>query len=200
MDSKDNLSGPLFSSGQCWVEQRKFMFQQMSNLGMGKQDTMTDIINQEVAILCDSLAEKAAATVETRTKGLTINYIFMTAVNNVVCRIITGKRTLQSDPQLKVLTKNVWDFFRVMERGSILNVLQVNSWLISRLSQIFKVENLIDICEQMLNMFRQEVKESGTADPDGNYIDRFLAEIESADPASSFHGNDGQIHLIGSSV
>ena len=193
VDSRGYLSGPLFSNGQAWVEQRKFMFQNMSNLGMGKKDTMEDIISQEVSILCETLAKR----IKEGDNPVTINHVFMTAVNNVVWRMVTGKRSKQSDPEMVVLTKNVWDFFRVLERGSILQVLQLNSYWVTKLSQWFSVENMVDICKPMLEMFRREVKQS-VADADGNYFDRFLYEISKADRNSTFHGDDGSIHLIGS--
>ncbi len=46
VDSKGNLPGVIFSGGRAWREQRKFMIEQMSNLGMGKNHTMDEIIGQ----------------------------------------------------------------------------------------------------------------------------------------------------------
>ena len=44
VDSKGNLSGVVFSNGAAWAEQRKFMIQNLANLGMGNKTIMEDII------------------------------------------------------------------------------------------------------------------------------------------------------------
>ncbi len=86
----------------------------------------------------------------------------------------------QTDPLMKELTKNVWDFFRVLERGTILNQVQMNSAIVTkyvqirelyyenflalscfcRISQLIGLENMVDICQPTIKMIQQECNES----------------------------------------
>ena len=43
------------SEGSKWTEQRKFMVRALSDLGLGKKDTMGDIIVQEVQTLAENI-------------------------------------------------------------------------------------------------------------------------------------------------
>ncbi len=81
---------------------------------------------------------------------------------------------------MKELTKNVWDFFRVLERGTILNQVQMNSAIVTkyvqirelyyenflalscfcRISQLIGLENMVDICKPTIKMIQQECNES----------------------------------------
>ena len=87
----------------------------------------------------------------------------------------------QTDPLMKELTKNVWDFFRVLERGSILNQVQMSSAIVTkyvkervklrfkkvefcefvcRTSQFFCLENMVDICKPIINMLKEECEQA----------------------------------------
>ena len=45
--NNEPLHGVTGSEGLVWTEMRKFMLKNLSDLGMGKNDTMEDIIQQE---------------------------------------------------------------------------------------------------------------------------------------------------------
>jgi len=43
------------AEGKEWMEQRKFILQHLGNLGMGKRDTMEEVIGQEAQALAESI-------------------------------------------------------------------------------------------------------------------------------------------------
>lgn len=47
------MLGIATSEGNIWYEQRKFIVKNLSDLGMGKRDTMEDVIDQEADQLVD---------------------------------------------------------------------------------------------------------------------------------------------------
>ncbi len=123
----------------------------------------------------------------------------------------------QEDPVIEKLSKSVFEFFCLLERGSLLSLFQLNSSLVTRsrklwkricplvctydsicrISQFFGIENMVDISKPLMNMIRQECSESGP-DPTGDFIERYKDRMASAPPSSTFHGSDGNLHMLGS--
>ncbi len=54
------------------------------------------------------------------------------ATNNVIWRLVTGRRTNQDDPQLKELTERLSEGLRHFDPGSLLGLLQINSVTFTR--------------------------------------------------------------------
>ncbi len=73
---------------------------------------MKDIIEQEAQDFCSIMKSKI-----TEDNVVTVNGMFMTAVNNVVWRTSTGKGHKQTDPHIKELALAVKKFFQALEPG-----------------------------------------------------------------------------------
>ncbi len=58
--------GPLVSDGQIWQEQRKFVVRNLSDLGMGKRDTMEDVIEQEAEQLAETWKKTKGSPIKSR--------------------------------------------------------------------------------------------------------------------------------------
>ncbi len=73
MHTKLNFSGqPIlgtgFSDGKLWNDQRKFLMKTLSNLGMGKKDTMQDIVEQEADEFAGTLKRRRGQPVQSRVR------------------------------------------------------------------------------------------------------------------------------------
>ena len=106
------------------------MLTNLSNLGMGKKDTMEEVVSQEVEDV-ESIFSK-----EMKEKGsVAVNRKLGPAINNVIWRILTGKRTKQSDLDLVYLTNCVSDLFEANGPSkSLLGMLQAYSSIFLKLS------------------------------------------------------------------
>lgn len=191
-DSNGNFIGPAFANGAVWHEQRKFVVQELSNLGMGKANgLLTEMISQEADIFCVNILGPQAK------KGpVTVNHLLFPMMANVVMRLVCGKPHRQDDPEVVQLTDHVKRFVDLLERGTLLETLQLNSKWATKLSGWLGIKTMINAVLPLIRMIKREV-DSGKANEDGNLVDRYLAKIEKAKPGSSFYGSDGKAHTIG---
>ena len=60
------LYGIVSAEGQEWYDQRKFMFKCLSDLGMGKRDTMEEVIEQESRSLGELFKTKKGQPINSR--------------------------------------------------------------------------------------------------------------------------------------
>jgi hypothetical protein len=190
VDSTGNLGGTA-SSGKVWHEQRKFMLHNLSDLGMGSKDTMESVIAQEVEYLGKRI--KAICGKEMAVQGF-----FLTAANNVIWRLITGKRTKQDEQELVDLIARVSKFFDAFDPGSLLFLLQLSNDKFLRLCAMLGVTNVLERLKPLYETVEKVVSEK-KEDARGNIIERLLAEIarNKDNSSSSFHGTDGRVHLLG---
>jgi len=129
VDHQGNIAGLLINgAGAHWKELRKFSMTHLSNLGMGKNTTMEEVIMQEVDVLKEMLEK------EQNTKGhIAIEHgKFAPLINNIIWRIVTGRRTSPEDPELIQLTIYVNEIFKNLSSG-FLNLLQLYSSFIWKL-------------------------------------------------------------------
>ena len=106
------MTGVIMSSGRVWQEQRKFMHATLNNLGLGSKDKMEAVIEQEAVALCDRIRDATKGG-----KPLKMSGLFLYTVNNVVWRILTGKKTKYNDPELLILLDALMDFFETLNPG-----------------------------------------------------------------------------------
>ena len=60
------MNGVVMSEGKEWYDQRRFMLKSLSDLGMGKRDTMEEIIEQESRQLADLFKLKEGQPLKSR--------------------------------------------------------------------------------------------------------------------------------------
>jgi len=109
-------------------EQRAFAIQTLSSLGLGKKGPMDVIITEEVEAMLE-VFHKAAD----EGAPMKMNKSFPPAINNVVWRMLSGKRTAQNDPELKKLTDSITEVFKGLDFGNVLRQIEGNSPTISKI-------------------------------------------------------------------
>lgn len=104
VDDKGQQGGIIMAYGQQWKDLRRFVLQQLSDLALGKKDTLADIINQEAQRFCDRLESQVK-----RSSNVSFHKKFMPSSNNAIWRILTGKDTDVDDLEVRALSKAVAD-------------------------------------------------------------------------------------------
>ena len=80
---------------------------------MGKSDKMQDIIEQESMDFCNIMRDRIKES-----NVILVNGMYMTAANNVIWRIATGKGNKQTDETARALTMAVKRFFQALDPGN----------------------------------------------------------------------------------
>jgi len=107
-----------------------FTIQTLGSLGLGKKGPMDVIIREEVSATLD-VFHKAAND----GKPLRMNRRFPPAINNVVWRLLTGKRTAQDDPELVHLTDCICELFKGNDFRNVLRQIESNSPFINKIAK-----------------------------------------------------------------
>ena len=105
----------MFTEGQFWQEQRRFIVRQLRNLGFGKtsvEDTMMDDIHELLNEIATTAEADPARIVDYRRK-------FNIPVINLLWAIVGGERFRQDDETLKKLLHTLETIFRT---GNVVRV------------------------------------------------------------------------------
>ncbi len=108
LDQDGNIAGLAFSQGRLWRDQRKFVLQNLNDLGMGRKATLEDVIGQVAQDTCDLLERDLD-----QGQLSSFSRRFLPSINNVVWRLLTGKFTSLEDEECKRLTNHISEFFHV---------------------------------------------------------------------------------------
>ncbi len=92
---RDGVAGVLSSSGQTWVEQRRFALRKLRDFGMGKT-SMEELVAEEVENVCHALQAESGKFIELRGR-------FNIAVVNALWKVLTNSKLDHDDPELKLL-------------------------------------------------------------------------------------------------
>ncbi len=117
----------------------------------------------------------------------------MTATNNVIWRLATGKSSRQDDPELVDLTNKVKLKFQTMDPSKPWNLLQLNSVAFAKMLRYLGLPNFLYFTKAINDKLEKEF-EASEPDAGGNYIERALSEGEE-DPNSRFGTADGKKYL-----
>ncbi|XP_069590375.1 cytochrome P450 2K1-like isoform X2 [Ranitomeya imitator] len=98
-DILSNGHGVLFSNGETWRSMRRFMLSTLRDFGMGKK-SMEARIQDELMPLIESFRSHNG-------KPFNTHIVINTAISNVICSIIFGKRFEYDDPEFEKLIKIV---------------------------------------------------------------------------------------------
>ncbi len=99
----------------------------------------------------------------------------MPATNNVIWRLVTGKRTSQDDPELKHFTGMIQKNFQFYDPSSVFALIQINSLPFTKLLQKLNLPNFFDSANRIFDMLIGEIESTKALDG-GNYIERALHE------------------------
>ncbi|NXJ80383.1 CP2CJ protein, partial [Trogon melanurus] len=180
-DRANNGLGIIFSNNKEWLEVRRFALTTLRNFGMGKRS-----IEQRIQEESEHLLEEI-----NKTKGAPFDPTFMlsSAVSNIICSIVFGKRYDYKDKKFLALLANMNNIAKMMN----------SHW--GQLYQMFSKimyylpgpHNKIFAEFDMLKAFvSEEVKiHQASFDPSSpqDFIDCFLSKMqeEKENPNSSFH-------------
>lgn len=97
--------GVLTVSGNVWKEMRRFSLRTLRDFGFGKQKSMNDTIQQELADLIAGLDHKISSSNNPNNKGyvLEMKQFFTISILNILWNMIAGFRFEHSDERLKEL-------------------------------------------------------------------------------------------------
>lgn len=130
---------------------------------------------------------------------MAIHHRFSTAINNVIWRLVTGNRSSQRDPEMTYLTQTINDMFDGFDPSNPLVLLQMNYRAVYSAMRAAGIPTLPDYAQPMKRMVGREIERS-RPDPEGSFIERFLAQIEGSEADSSFHGVKGRVQLLGTAM
>ncbi len=163
-------------------------------MGIGKNSTESVICQES-----ENLIEELNKAVKEQGEGrLSMCQRFMPAVNNVLWRILNGRLTSQSDPEVVALTNHITAVMAVFDPGHLSNFLQVTYGWVVRVYNYLGLPNLSTAAQPLRASLEKNIRE-GRPDYEGTYIERHLAKLDENknNPGSAFHGAKGMCHLKG---
>ena len=198
LDEEGNISSIVAAGyGKAFKEHRQFAVNQLSRLGMGKNRVMSHILEEEAEhfrnLLRSEIEEKSSSAIE-------VTNLFVMVTNNSIWRILTGSRNKQTDPEIISLTRTLRRFFSAFDPGSIRNLLQVNCLPFAKALKFLGMSNLLDEAAPIFDRMKR-LASNAQPNPDGNFPDRYLAEISKNEAAgnsdSTFFGRKGRFQIHG---
>ena len=81
-----------------------------------------------------------------------MHHRFSVAINNVIWRLVTGRRTSQHDPEMNYLTQTINDMFDGFDPGHPLALLQMNNGFVYSAMKMLGIKTLPDYAIPMKNM------------------------------------------------
>ncbi|XP_018425165.1 PREDICTED: cytochrome P450 2K1-like [Nanorana parkeri] len=169
--------GIVFSNGEPWKAIRRFALSTLRDFGMGKK-TVEAKIQDELLPLIENFKLHNGKPFDT-------NIIMNSAVSNVICSIIFGKRFEYDDPVFKKLVGIIGENAKLLGTPKLM---MFNFFpYISTLLGIHKkaMQNINDLSEFILKRFKYQKQEFDTNDISG-YIDAYIMKQESGKPEKYF--------------
>jgi hypothetical protein len=201
------ISGVIGSEGQVWYDQRKFMLKHLSDLGMGKKDSMEDVIWHDAEQIVTKMAQMEGKSVLAKVwKNVRLiqaalqlepsfQKLFMPASNNVIWSLATGESHDHNDPATKHLTACLVKHFQDFNPNDIQLLLMSNSLLYTKLRKFLGLRTVMSSIKDIEKMVERAI-DKALPDVKGNYIERGLADIEKEDGTSSFVKRNGKHQLV----
>ncbi|KAJ8362070.1 hypothetical protein AAFF_G00398200 [Aldrovandia affinis] len=177
----NDCQGIALNSGNSWKQQRRFTLSTLRDFGVGKRSLESQIL-EEIKFLHQAVLEKTGEPFDAR---ILVN----SAVSNIICSIVFGRRFEYTDERFLLLLK--WMSKALRLQGSI--------WAQAYNSFPFIMKLLPGPHKEMFSSYRQvcaflrEEIENHQKDWDPSapwdFIDCYLSEIEKRrdDPEAGFH-------------
>ena len=161
------------------------MISNLCSLGMGKKGFMSDIIEEEVGIYCENLAN----SLKGEQKQMAGTGIYGPMTTNIMWRIATGERFKTTDPEIVDLTHRLNNAMTSFDPATVRALLAANSSFFVRLFESLNMEPIKSF-KTILNFANQWVKRA-TPNEDGNFMDRYLVAFEQNEKQGSGLRADG---------
>ncbi|KAM5152294.1 cytochrome P450 2K1-like [Mantella aurantiaca] len=178
--------GIIFTNGESWKTLRRFTLSTLRDFGMGKK-TIEGRIQDEIIPLIENFKSHNGKPFDT-------NIIMNSAVSNVICSIIFGKRFDYDDPVFKKLIGLLGENAKLVGTPKILifNCFPGISTLLGMHNKVKK--NIDDLSEFILKNIRYQKQEFDTNAISG-YIDAYLMKQESA-KADKYFDDENLIYSV----
>ncbi|KAG8433043.1 hypothetical protein GDO86_017351, partial [Hymenochirus boettgeri] len=172
--------GIVFSNGKSWKSIRRFTLSTLRDFGMGKR-SVQDRIQEELGSLIKYFKSQNGKPFDTKT-------ILNSAVSNVICSIIFGKRFEYDDPTFRTLLQLLNENARLVGTPALL-LYNFYPVLGSILGTHKLVMRNMECLKTFLKKYIKEHKEEYNANNITGYIDAFLfkQEQESSITNTCFH-------------
>lgn len=181
--------GIVCTNGLTWREQRKLTLRVLKDLGLGHH-SMEDRIHEEVKAFVEVLDSSSA-------KPLDIHDLVQTAVANVICSLMFGRRFDYNNPQFKKYVRGIDENFKNIGLSAIVNFFPMLEHLPGdpfNFKKIFKnIENMEEFLSTAVRDHMRAYKETNIND----FIDAYIKEMklrEKTDPDTSL--NEEQLSKV----
>ncbi|XP_068100631.1 cytochrome P450 2K1-like [Hyperolius riggenbachi] len=183
-------NGIIFSNGESWKTMRRFTLSALRDLGMGKK-TVEARIQDEVTYLIDSFKSYNGKPFDT-------NLIVNSAVSNIVCSTIFGKRFEYDDPVFQTLIRVLDDNNRQLgaPRALLFNFFPRIGFLLGAHKKV--EQNINDLKKIFINSIKHRKQEFDVNDISG-YIDAYLLKQEKdqeSSKADKYFNDENLVHSI----
>ena len=176
--------GVVFSSGNNWDTQRKFLLKKLSHFGVGKS-----ALEDEVSAQVELFLKKMRADCK---KGpLEMNEKFNISLVNAIWKIVTGSQFELDDPFIVKLYKGIDQF---IESHRLIGVLMVFPWLSALMNHMAK--HLKAGIKAMMRTIVDDHIKTFNHGYERDLVDAFIGKIQDTeDSTSSFFGLRGRTNL-----
>ena len=187
--------GILFSQGNYWREQRRFMLRNLRDFGFGKSE-MEDTILDEVEELCDELNKHVG-------KPICLDNTLNLSIVNALWAILVGEKLPLKDPKLASIVEGFNNTVKKIKGGdNLLASLLPSRKIMLMLKKTLGLDAWEDAILNLATIIKEQIVEhESSMEPDNirDMMDLYMREIENAnDTKSSFYKEKGYYAMISS--
>ena len=187
-DNKEISSGGIvFSQGDHWKEQRRFVMKTLKEFGIGKS-VMQDVINEEVSKLVEDFRQEAG-----RGRPLALKNKTNLAVVNTLWQILNGEKADLKDPQMMRVFNSTSQF---IEENSLCGPIMILPWLrhLPIFNKVFqKARSSPQEMRKVTSNSIKRHRDSLDGEAPRDFIDCYLNKMdETTDTNSSFYSGRGE--------
>ena len=179
------VRGLLFSSGQEWRDQRRFVMRSLGEFGFGKK-SMDALITEEVNKLKECLETHCNTSFD-------LNLYMNTAVINSLWVIAVGEVLDFEDPEVRCSIETI---DKAIKSASHMHPLTL---LFPKLQKLFPhyfgfdhMETAVNTLKKMINRSSAQHEDTFDSDNMRDLLDMYISKRSGADVGSSFHGQIGK--------
>ena len=176
--------GVVFSSGDNWDSQRKFLLKKLSQFGANKS-IIEEEVSEQIKLLQKSLKREA------KHGPIEMNEKFNISLVNSIWKIVTGSQFELDDPFIKKLYQGIDKF---IDSHRLIGIFMVFPWLMKFVTHLAR--NLKAGMRNMMAAIVNDHIKSYNGGYERDLVDSYIAKInDTNDPKSSFYGRRGRTNL-----
>ncbi len=191
---KDGLPGVILSSGQTWVEQRRFALKKLRDFGMGK-NSMNELVAEEVEKVCHALQAESGQFIE-------LNGRFNIAVVNALWKVLTNSKLDHDDPELKSLVHHLDRLMYELSQPFLMAMRTRKNTLLFKILVKLNITSLSDSFMAVSDHISKSIsyhEQTYEEDSPRDFIDEYIYKIrddEKNKVPSTFVGDVGKRNML----